>query len=76
MIEEFAKQSAMGFAGTLVADGRRYVEMAEMGLRVCVERTSGMTWEGVGLKLDSRSTNVFRKEKDHWRAVHHHTDRF
>ena len=76
MIEEFAKQSAMGFAVTLVADDRRFVEMAEMGLLVCVERTSVMTWEGVGLKLDSRSTTVFRNEKGHWRAVHHHTDRF
>jgi hypothetical protein len=27
-MEEFAKESAMGFAGTLVADDRRYVEMA------------------------------------------------
>jgi ketosteroid isomerase-like protein len=28
------------------------------------------------LKLDIRSTTVFRKENGHWRAVHHHTDRF
>jgi ketosteroid isomerase-like protein len=47
-----------------------------MGLLVCIERTSGMTREGVALKQDIRSTSVFRKEKAHWRAVHHHTDRF
>ena len=76
VMEEFAKESAMGFAGTLVADDRRYVETAEMGLLVCIERTSGMTREGVALKLDIRSTTVFRKEMGHWRAVHHHTDRF
>jgi hypothetical protein len=46
------------------------------GLLVCIERTSGMTREGVALKLDIRSTTVFRKEKGHWRVVHHHTDRF
>jgi ketosteroid isomerase-like protein len=76
VMEEFAKESAMGFAGTLVADDRRYVESPEMGLLLCIERTSGMTREGVALKLDIRSTTVFRKEKGHWRAVHHHTDRF
>ena len=76
LMEEFAKESAMGFAGTLVADDRRYAEMAEMGLLVSFERTSGMNREGVALKQDIRSTTVFRKEKGHWRAVHHHTDRF
>ena len=76
VMEEFAKEAAMGFAGILVADDRRYVESPEMGLLVCIERTSGMTREGVALKVDIRSTTVFRKEKGHWRAIHHHTDRF
>lgn len=76
VMEEFAREAAMGFAGTLVADERRYVETAEMGLLVCIERTSGMTREGEPLKLDIRSTTVFRKEQGHWKAVHHHTDRF
>jgi len=75
VMEEFAKEAAMGFAGILVADDRRYVESPEMGLLVCIERTNGMTREGVALKLDIRSTTVFRKEKGHWRAIHHHTDR-
>jgi len=47
-----------------------------MGLLVCIKRTSGMTREGVALKLDIRSTTGFRKEIGDWRAVHHHTDRF
>jgi ketosteroid isomerase-like protein len=76
VMEEFAKEATMGFAGTLVADDRRYVESPEMGLLLCIERTSGMTREGVSLKLDIRSTTVFREEMGHWRAVHHHTDRF
>ena len=76
VMEQFAKEAAMGFAGTLVADDRRYVETAEMGLLVCTERTSGMTRDGEVLKLDIRSTTLFRKENGHWRAVHHHTDRF
>jgi ketosteroid isomerase-like protein len=75
-MEEFAKESAMGFAGTLVADDRRYVETAEMGLPACIERTSGMSQAGEPIAVDIRSITIFRKEDGHWRAVHHHTDRF
>jgi ketosteroid isomerase-like protein len=76
VMEEFARESAMGFAGTLVADERHYLETAEMGVLFCNERTSGMSREGEPLKFDIRSTTVFRKEQGHWKAVHHHTDRF
>jgi len=76
VMEEFAKESAMGFAGTLVADDRRTVDMGEVGLLVCTERTSGMTREGEALQLDIRSTTVFRREQGQWKVVHHHTDRF
>jgi ketosteroid isomerase-like protein len=76
VMEEFAQESAMGFAGTLVADDRRTVDMGEVGLLVCTERTSGMTREGEALQRDIRSTTVFRREQGHWKAVHHHTDRF
>ena len=75
-MEEFAKESAMGFAGTLVADDRRYVETAEMGLPACIERTSGMSQAGEPIAVDIRSITIFRKEDGDWRAVHHHTDRF
>ena len=76
VMEQFAREAAMGFAGTLVADDRRFVETAEMGLLVCTERTSGMTRDGELLNQDIRSTTVFRRENGQWRAVHHHTDRF
>lgn len=76
VMEEFAKESAMGFAGTLVADDRRFVEGPEMGFMVCIERTSGMTRDGEQISLDIRSTTIFRKELGQWRVVHHHTDRF
>ena len=76
VMEQFARESAMGFVGTLVADERQYVETAEMGLLFCTERTSGMTRDGEALRLDIRSTSVFRKEQGHWKVVHHHTDRF
>jgi ketosteroid isomerase-like protein len=76
VMEQFARESAMGFSGTLVADERHYVETAEMGLLFCTERTSGMTRDGQSLSLDIRSSTVFRRERGQWKAVHHHTDRF
>jgi len=66
----------MGFQGSLVADDRRMVEGSEMGYLVCIERTSGMTQAGEAIQCDIPATTVFRKENGHWRAVHHHTDRF
>ncbi len=76
VMDQFAKEAAMGFRGTLVADERRFVESPEMGVLVCVERTSGMTQAGEAIQSDIRSTTVFRKEAGHWRVLHHHTDRF
>jgi ketosteroid isomerase-like protein len=76
VFEQFTKESAMGFEGTLVANDRRFVESAEMGYLVCMERTSGMTQAGEAIHTDIRATTVFRKEAGHWLAVHHHTDRF
>lgn len=76
VMQQFAREAAMGFAGTLRADDRHFVETPEMGLLICVERTSGMTQAGEAIAHDIRSTTVFRKENGHWRVVHHHTDRF
>jgi ketosteroid isomerase-like protein len=66
----------MGFRGTLVADDRRFLESTEMGYLVCMERTSGKTQAGEAPRSDIRATRIFGKENGHWRAVHHHTDRF
>ncbi|MFM2079784.1 MAG: hypothetical protein RLZZ219_466 [Cyanobacteriota bacterium] len=76
VLAQFARESAMGFRGTLVADERRFVEGTDMGYLVCIERTSGMTEAGEAIRSDIRATTVFRRENGHWRAVHHHTDRF
>ena len=75
-MEEFSKESAMGFEGNLVADERRFIETPEMGYMVCVERTRGMTKAGEAITTDIRATTIFRKEGGQWRVVHHHTDRF
>lgn len=46
VMEEFAREAAMGFEGTLRADDRQFVESPDMGYLICVERTSGMTKVG------------------------------
>jgi ketosteroid isomerase-like protein len=76
VMQQFAREAAMGFQGTLRAEERHFVETTEMGCLFCVERTSGMTEAGEAIGIDIRSTTIFRKEHGHWRAVHHHTDRF
>lgn len=76
VMEEFTRESAMGFEGILVADHRQFVETDRMGYLVCLERTCGMTKAGEAIKSDIRATTIFRKESGQWRVVHHHTDRF
>lgn len=76
VMQQFAREAAMGFEGTLRVDERHVVETPAMGLLICVERTSGLTRDGEPIAQDIRSTTVFRKDNGHWRAVHHHTDRF
>jgi ketosteroid isomerase-like protein len=63
VMEEFAKESTMGFRGTLVADERRFMETSDVGYLVCVERTSGMTQAGEQIRSDIRSTTVFRRKR-------------
>ncbi|MCX5949472.1 MAG: nuclear transport factor 2 family protein [Cyanobacteria bacterium] len=76
VMADFARESAMGFKGTLVADGRHFVETQEMGYLVCMSRTRGMSKEGQTIQKDIRATTVFRKEAGQWRVVHHQSDRF
>ncbi|MEB3165651.1 MAG: nuclear transport factor 2 family protein [Cyanobacteriota bacterium] len=76
VMEEFVREAAMGFQGTLRADERQFVETPEMGFLVCTERTSGMTRAGEPISTDIRATTIFRREDGHWRVIHHHTDRF
>ncbi len=76
VMDEFAKEAGMRFEGTLRADDRRYIETADMGYMVCVEKTRGMTEAGQAITIDIRATTIFRKESGQWRVVYHHTDRF
>ena len=76
VMAEFAKESEMGFRGTLVAVDRQIVETPELGYVVCREQGAIAPIDGESIPVDIRSTTIFRQEAGHWRVVHHHTDRF
>ena len=75
VMAEFAKESVMGFRGTLVAVDRQIVESPEMGYVVCGQRSEAITLDGRPIVLEIRATTIFRRENGHWRVVHNHTDR-
>jgi len=76
VMEQFAKESAMGIAGTVVAVDPHIVETPELGYLVCREQGATAPVDGQTIQVDLRSTTIFRREAGHWRVVHHHTDRF
>lgn len=76
VLEQFAREAAMGFAGTLEGVERHIVETAEMGYVVCTERGADEALDGQTKPVEIRSTTIFRREDGAWRVVHHHTDRF
>jgi ketosteroid isomerase-like protein len=75
VMEGFARESRMGFQGTLAGEERQCVECGEMGYVVCIERTSGMALAGEPIVRDIRATMILRRKAGDWRVVHHHTDR-
>lgn len=71
---QFQKEAAMKMGGTVTCEDVRIVQGSDFGIVTCTERGRGMTIDGKPTELAFRSTNVFRKEGDGWKLVHHHTD--
>ena len=74
VIEQFRKEAAMKMGGTVTCEGVRMVEGEAFGFTTCTEAGKGMVIDGKPAELRFRSTNVFRKESNGWKLVHHHTD--
>ena len=75
VIEQFRKEAAMKMGGTVTCEDVRMVEGAAFGFTTCTEVGKGMVIDGKPTELRFRSTNVFRRESNGWKLVHHHTDR-
>ncbi|MGI9117784.1 MAG: YybH family protein [Gaiellales bacterium] len=73
--DAFTAQAAMHLAGRLEVSDVTLVETDGMGYTFCTEHGIDHVIDGASVNLTHRATNVFRREADGWRLVHHHTDR-
>ncbi|MGI9247074.1 MAG: YybH family protein, partial [Steroidobacteraceae bacterium] len=72
--DDFRRQAAMHLGGRLEVTDVRLVETPDMGFSFCTEHGSGHVIDGAPASLTHRATNIFRREAQGWRLVHHHTD--
>jgi ketosteroid isomerase-like protein len=72
--EEFARAAALHLGGRIETTDVHMVSGADMGYTTCVEHGIDHVIEGERVSIAHRATNVFRREQDGWRLVHHHTD--
>ena len=72
--KDFTAQAAMHLGGRLEVSDVHLVEADGMGYTVCTEHGINHVIDGKRVNLTHRATNVFRRETDGWRLVHHHTD--
>ena len=74
VVDAFEAAAAMNLGGRLEATDVHVVEGSDIGYSVCVEHGTDHVIDGQTVSLTHRATNVFRREADRWRLVHHHTD--
>jgi len=71
---QFRKEAGMKMGGSVACEDVRFIEGSDWGVATCTEVGRGMIINGKPADIHFRSTNVFRKEGDEWKMVHHHTD--
>ena len=74
MISHFEMEAGMAMGGEVTVTDLTLVGGDDIGYSVCVENAEGLTIDGEERSLVHRVTNVFRREADGWKLVHHHTD--
>jgi len=74
--EQFRNEAALQLGGKVVVTDLHVVDLGDLGYTTGVENGTGHTGpDGEPMELRHRVTNIFRREADGWRIVHHHTDR-
>jgi ketosteroid isomerase-like protein len=71
----FDDEARAGMTGTVVLDDALMVDLGDGGYVTGIER--GVDFHdasGAAMRIQHRTTNVFRREADGWRMVHHHCD--
>ncbi len=64
----------MHLQGRLEVSDVMLIETGDMGYTFCTEHGTDHVIDGKPASLTHRATNIFRREADGWRLVHHHTD--
>lgn len=74
--DQFRSEAALGLGGQIVVTDLLAVDLGDAGYTTCVEHGSDHTGpDGKPMELRHRVTNIFRRDPEGWRIVHHHTDR-
>ncbi len=71
---DYEAQAARQLGGEVSVSDVHVIEGTDMGVTVCVEHGTGHVIDGKPVSLRHRATNIFRREADGWKFVHHHTD--
>ena len=71
---QFRREAGMKMGGSVSCEDVRFVEGTGWGISTCTEVGRGLMINGKPTDVHFRSTNVFRKEGEEWKLVHHHTD--
>ena len=74
VVDEFARSAAMRLSGRIDVTDVHLVETSDMGYTTCTEHGIDHLINGERVNLTHRATNVFRRETQGWRLVHHHPD--
>jgi ketosteroid isomerase-like protein len=74
VIEEFRHEADMHLSGRVGAIDVLVRTGSDLAYVTCTEVGQNMTVDGKPIAVSHRATNIFRKEGDSWKMVHHHTD--
>lgn len=74
VVAAFEDSAARHLQGSIDVSDVHMVEGEDIGYTVCIEHGRDHVIDGKPANLTHRATNIFRREGDEWRLVHHHTD--
>ncbi|WP_421723173.1 YybH family protein [Bauldia sp.] len=73
VLESFGRVGAIAEGGNVGIEDQKVHVGSDMAIETGVEKGT-VTMAGHTAAIDQRVTNVYRKEGDQWKLLHHHTD--